>query len=98
VANAARQRWNVHDHRDELRVSDHGTIYHYEKGQLCYWELHYDCVLYFPIHFKTREAAWKWIREGCIADLQEGLSTLHVGFSKTAFELRKPFGEEDDGD
>lgn len=85
--------WNVHDHRDELKVSDSATVYHDEQGQLCYTERHWDCVLYFPIAFKSRQAAWRWVREGCIAELQESLGTLQVGFSKTTYEARQLFGD-----
>lgn len=80
--------WDVHQHKDELCVSDAATIYHPEHGQLCYCERHWDCLLYHPIQWKDRAAAYKWINEGCIAEIQEGLNCLAVGFSLVSFEKR----------
>ncbi len=82
--------WNVHEHRNELRVSDNRTIYHPEKGQLCYQERHYDCILYYPVKFKDKQSAYKWIESGCIADIQESLQTLSVGFSLYNYKIRNP--------
>lgn len=87
------ERWDVHKHKEELSVSDSATIYHPEKGQLCYCEKHWDCILYHPITFKDRAAAFKWVREGCIADLQEGLGILGIGFSLVTYQPREsPYG------
>ena len=83
--------WNVHDHRDELEVSDGATIYHREQGVLCWRERQWDCFLWHPISFKTHTEAYRWIREGYIAELQEGLSILQVEFSLKLFE-RRPLG------
>lgn len=89
-----KDRWDCHQHRDELHVSDAATVYHHERGQLCYYELHWDCIAWHPIRFKDRRAAYEWIESGCIADIQEGLGTLHVCFSLKTFERRLSFAEE----
>lgn len=78
--------WDVHQHKDELQVSDAATIYHPDHGQLCYCEKHWDCLLYHPIKWKDQTAAYKWINDGCIADIQEGLVCLAVGFSLVSYE------------
>ena len=78
--------WNCHTHREELRTSLGATVYHLEYGQLCWWEVHWDCILYHPIRFNDRHAAQKWIEIGCIAEIQESLSILQVGFSKVLLE------------
>lgn len=88
------KRWDCHKHRDELRVSDEKTIYHLGQGQLCYYELHYDVILYYPIVFKSKESAYKWIERGTIAELQEGLGDLHVKFSTVLIEERDDFQYE----
>jgi hypothetical protein len=81
--------WDCHEHRDELWISNSCTVYHKEHGQLCWWEVHWDCIIYHPIQFKDKTAAAKWIGEGCIADIQEGLSRLQVGFSCEGFSKRE---------
>jgi len=83
------KHWDVHQHRSELRVSDRSTVYHYEQGVLCQAEKHWDCVINHPIEFGNKEEAYKWIKEGYIADLQESLCNLAVGFSKELFKLRE---------
>lgn len=79
------ERWDCHQHRDEMFTSDARTVCHPEKGQLCYWldQYHGDhvCRTYHPIEFKTEAFAEKWIDSGFIAELQEGMSILAVGFS-----------------
>ena len=80
--------WDVTQHRDELQVSDRATVYHTERGHLCQVEKHWDVVLYHPIQFKDRAAAWKWCREGFIAELQEGLGNLGVGFVRETIAPR----------
>jgi hypothetical protein len=72
--------WNCHDHRDELRISSQNTIYHEDHGQLCFGERIGKTWLFFPIKFKDKAAASRWIEKGCIAKLQEGLGILQVGF------------------
>lgn len=73
-------RWDVHQHRDELRVSCESTVYHPEQGHLCYGIREYQVWLWFPIRFKDKAAAFRWIESGYIAELQESLSILQVGF------------------
>jgi hypothetical protein len=80
------EKWDVHQHKDELCVSDAATIFHPEHGQLCWCERHWDYLLFHPIKWNDRAAAYKWINEGCIAEIQEGLSCLAVGFSLTCYE------------
>ena len=75
-------RWDCHEHRDELKISDACTIYHPERGQLCYGERHWDCVLFFPLVFKSKQQANEWIEKGYIAQLQESLGILNVGFHR----------------
>ena len=83
---AKREHWDVHRHKDELQVSDFATVYHPERGQLCQCERQWNVVLYHPIRFNDRSAAYKWIQSGTIAELQEGLMNLGVGFSTVAME------------
>jgi len=82
------EHWDCHAHRDELRVSDHGTVYRPEHGQLCWWQVHWDCVLFYPIVFKSKFAAGQWIERGYIGELQESWSILQIGFSNVAFQMR----------
>lgn len=42
----------------------------------------YDSVIYEPISWSTHAEAQKWIDEGCIADIQESIMCLDVGFRK----------------
>lgn len=81
-------RWDCHQHRNELSVSDAHTVYHPEHGQLSHYEIHWDCILYYPIKFKDCAQAHKWIESGCIAEIQESMSKLEVGFSTKSFEWR----------
>ena len=74
------ERWDCHKHRHELKVSRARTVYHPEPGQLCQWVQHWDANIYLPIVFNSAHDARKWMEEGCIADLQESLGNLHVGF------------------
>jgi hypothetical protein len=75
--------WDCHKHRDELRVSFANTVFHPERGQLCYIEEPSGgfVTLYHPIRFKDAAAARQWIESGCIADLQEEFTLLGIGFS-----------------
>lgn len=86
-------RWDCHQHRDELRVSDSNTVYHDERGQLCYGYRHLNTFLFFPIQFKDKAAAYKWIESGCIAQLQEGLGCLAVGFELATLKIRSGWSE-----
>ena len=81
--------WNVHENKEELKISDANTIYHPEHGVLCYVETGGDVYLYHPINFKTKALAAKWIENGCIAEIQEGLGTLKVGFSTVVIKTIK---------
>lgn len=81
-------RWDCHNHREELKVSQHATVYHPDHGQLSVLEKHWDVNLWHPIMFKDKAAAWKWIQEGYIAELQEGLGNLGVSFTKTSCASR----------
>lgn len=77
-------RWDCHDHRDELNVSDSCTVYHQEQGVLCYGEkCKWNLKLYHPIVFKSKAAANKWIESGCISEIQESFRCLDIGFRKT---------------
>lgn len=87
------QVWDCHEHRDELLSSVAATVYHLEKGQLCWWEIHWSCIIYHPIRFKNRRAAQKWIENGCIAEIQESLSMLQVGFSTHSLSKRNHLNE-----
>lgn len=82
------ERWDCHEHRDELLSSNAATVYHLERGQLCSWEVYWDCIIYHPVQFTDRHAAQKWIESGCIADIQESFSMLQVGFSNKTLERR----------
>lgn len=85
---AKAEQWNVHEHREELLSSDAATVYHLDHGQLCWWEVHWECILYHPIRFIDRHAAQKWIEGGCIAEIQESLSILQIGFSTVLIDVR----------
>lgn len=80
--------WDCHSHKHEMRISDATTIYHPEHGHLCYIETHYDCILAHPIIFKNKAAAQRWIDNGTIAELQEGLNHLNIGFSLISYSKR----------
>ena len=80
--------WDCHKHKDELKVSDHSTVYHPYRGQLCYAERQYDAFLFHPVVFTDKQAAWKWIESGTIADIQESLGCLGVGFVKECLKVR----------
>lgn len=80
-------QWNCHQHKDELKISDGCTIYHPEQGVLCCAENHWDVVIFHPVVFKDKMAAQTWIESGCIADIQESLHSLKVGFSR--FNLKE---------
>lgn len=81
-------QWNVHEHRDELRVTRSHSVYHPDRGILCTREQRYDAFFWHPIVFTNAAAARMWIDFGSIAELQEGLGDLSVCFSDKSFELR----------
>jgi len=78
----ATERWNCHDHRDELKVSDFCAVYHPEHGVRCYGEHSWDVAIFHPVLFKDKAAAYKWIESGCIAEIQESFHNLNVCFTK----------------
>lgn len=84
----SKENWDVHDHKDELSVSDFLTIFHPERGVLCQYVIHWNHIIYQPIKWESREKAYNWIREGTIAEIQESLSNLHICFSFKCFEPR----------
>jgi hypothetical protein len=84
----SKNHWDCHAHRNELQVSNVATVYHHEYGQLCYAERHWDVVLWHPIRFRDRAAAQEWIEKGFIADLQESLCCLAVGFATQCLVAR----------
>lgn len=77
--------WNVHLFKNELKISSYGTIYHHEHGQLCQAEHFHDCKLYYPVRFISKKEAQAWIDKGTIANLQEDLNNLDVGFQTLCF-------------
>jgi len=85
---AAEERWDCHQHRDELRVSPFSTVYHPVKGVLSQCVRKYDGEIYDPIRFKDEKFAADWIRSGCIADIQEAFGCLAIGFSLVMFKPR----------
>lgn len=85
---AAKERWDCHSHRAELKVSGQATVYHPEHGQLCFGERHWDCFLQFPLRFNDMAAAQRWIESGYISELQESLGNLQVGFSNACCVVR----------
>lgn len=81
--------WNCHEHRNELRSTSSGCIYHEDHGVLCYGEeVGWNLWLYHPVIFKDRAAANRWIVSGCIAEIQESFHNLQVGF-RTRFLAAK---------
>lgn len=81
-------RWNVHEHKDELFISSQYTVVHPVHGQLGFWERHLDCAVFTPIRFGSTANAEKWIASGTLAELQESLSILAVGFSRDTISAR----------
>ena len=47
---------------------------------LCYGIKEYPFMIFYVLTWKTHADAEKWMKEGCIADIQESLQNLHVGF------------------
>lgn len=87
------ERWNCHDHRDELRVGPESTVFHPDHGILCYYYIEWNGTFYFPFKFKDKAAAYKWIQSGYISELQEGMTWLQVGFSDKMFIKSESFAE-----
>lgn len=61
---------------------------------LCVKDRIYACYISTPIQFKTFEAAEKWVQSGTIAELQEGLGTLHIGFTNSLVNTQTGFDGE----
>lgn len=84
-------RWDCHKHKSEMFVSGEHTVCHPEQGVLCYWFAVYGSgrrlLTFFPIRFNSNALAQKWIDSGCIADIQESLSILEVGFSNVLIQI-----------
>jgi hypothetical protein len=72
--------WDYTNHREELHVSNSGFVFHHKHGILCEGAIKGDYFVANPVRFKTRADAWAWIREGTIAEVQENLANLRVGF------------------
>ena len=83
------ERWDPHDHRDELQILYDKFVYHPEHGVLCYWYAKPNGQFIIPLEFKEGEAA-KWIESGSIAHIQESTQTLEIGFRTEVFRPRDP--------
>lgn len=79
------EEFDCHRHKDELFITIFNTICHPIHGQLCQGFRTYEGTTFHPIVFKDKISANKWIEKGCIAELQEGLSNLKVGFTTNSF-------------
>lgn len=90
----SKDRWNPHDHRDELQVLFRKYVYHPEHGLLCYWHVEPNGQFIFPLQFKEGEAG-KWIQSGTIGEIQESTSCLEIGFRTEVFRPRDPYDWEE---
>lgn len=81
-----KEYWDVHEHRDELQATTARTVRHPERGVLCWYEHLHSGKRYHPVIFRSRDDAWRWIREGTIAEIQERMSYLQVTFSVVLVE------------
>jgi hypothetical protein len=68
--------------KEELRVSGK-IVYHPEHGVLSQGIMDFRTMVFHPVVFRDGVAAQKWIDDGCIAEVQENLGNLAVGFTKT---------------
>lgn len=50
------------------------------------WRISSGYWFYEPVGWKTYAAAERWVKEGCIAELQETFTNLCVGFQKGIVE------------
>jgi hypothetical protein len=66
--------------RRECLVTVWDTVVHPDYGQLCQGDRMGGCTVWLPIQFKSKPLAYKWIESGTIAEIQEGLTNLKVGF------------------
>lgn len=74
--------------REECEITIFDTVVHPEYGQLCQWNSKWNYIAFLPIQFKDKQAAYKWISEGTIAQLQEGLNNLCVGFIQRTIDKK----------
>lgn len=47
---------------------------------LCFAYKYYNSTLYIPVEWNSYEKAYRWVREGCISELQEAFMELDTGF------------------
>lgn len=52
--------------------------------------------LYLPVIFKNYDAAEKWVKDGCIAEIQEGSGNLDIRFTKALVVSPKPIWSEEE--
>ena len=52
-------------------------------------ELSYDLHMYQPMYWDDFSKAEKWVKSGCIAELQTAYTHLDIGFHKNHIRLRK---------
>lgn len=83
------QQKNGKPDKDELRVGIGSIVYHREYGVLCQGIKESGGMAFHAIQFKDNAAAWRWIEDGCIAEVQEGTSNLAVSFSTVLWSPTK---------
>lgn len=89
MLNLASKLIHSKEFREECEITIFDTIVHPEHGQLCQWDSGWNYIVFLPIQFKDKPAAYKWINEGTIAQLQEGLHSLCVGFIHSTIHHNK---------
>lgn len=98
-------KWDCHNHRKELLVSNHATVYHPRHGQLCVlgtargieqsWGIIYNKEpwrLKFLYALDHLMAANEFRAEGSGGGQEVGLFQLDVGLFRLVELSRKPFG------
>lgn len=67
---------------DIIRISDDCWVIVHKPTDtmLCQSWRYFEWMLSEPIKFKTAGNARKFVTEGCIADIQESLTNLNIGF------------------
>lgn len=78
---------------DIIRMSDNCWIIVHKQTEtiLCQSWRYFQWMLSEPIKFKTANNAQKWITEGCIADIQESLTNLNIGFVNEQIRRAKQY-------
>lgn len=76
----------VDSFRKELALTENAVVFHPEHGALCVGIPIANGLLWHPIWFVTRDIALAWMREGSIEQLQRGLSSAAVGFTRDMFD------------